>query len=103
MTEKSRSAPKWCLWEVHRSDTEGDAFYTALPQYGPWDTERKARRSGEQLQRLESNDRELAVKELGEDDREPVLMPSDVSNEQTKNGTERNNEHLRWQSAAQHD
>lgn len=79
MTEKSTSAPKWCLWTVHRGETEDDLFYTALPQYGPWDTEGKARQSGEQLQRLEYENCELAVKELGENDAtHPMLMPAEV-------------------------
>ena len=101
MTEKSTSAPKWCLWEVHRSGAGGDPFYTVLPQYGPWDTERRARQSGEQLQRLEYEDRELAVREL--DQSVMLAMPAVLTIKPPASEIERNNEHLRWQSPAQHD
>ena len=66
MSEKSRSAKKWCLCEVHRTDGDYAPFYTSLSEYGPWDTEQKARQTGEQLQRLEYQRRELVVREFGE-------------------------------------
>jgi len=107
MTESPRSAPKWCLWEVHRSPGEKDPFYTVMPEYGPWDTEHKARQVGEQLQRLEYENRELAVRELGEASRAyaaSVTIEAVIESENaTQSSTERNNEHLRWQPAAQHD
>jgi hypothetical protein len=108
---RTRSAKKWCLCEVHRSDAGSAAFYTNLPQYGPWDTEQRARQTAEQLRRLEYASQELAVREFGEGDMAegPSSAPQivndfvTVAKIESLSSTERNHEHLRWQSAAQHD
>lgn len=66
MSVKPKFSKKWCLCEVHHTDAVRTPFYTSLPQYGPWDTEQKARQTGEQLKRLEYEHCELAVREFAE-------------------------------------
>jgi hypothetical protein len=67
LPDRSEFAKKWCLSEVHRTPSGEESFHTHLPQYGPWDTEAKARQTAEQLRRLEYENRELAVREFGQD------------------------------------
>jgi hypothetical protein len=67
LLDQSEFAKKWCLFEVHRTSSGEESFHTHLPQYGPWDSEVKARQTADQLLRLEYKNRELAVRELGQD------------------------------------
>jgi hypothetical protein len=54
---------KWCICQVHQPGFPDAPYYTRLPQYGPWDNERKAQEVSDLLGRLENQAFALAVRE----------------------------------------
>src|SRR5690349_19773401 len=57
---------KWCICQIHQSGFPDPLYYTRLPQYGPWDTEREARQVSDVLARSENQAFALAVRECAD-------------------------------------
>ena len=102
---------KWCIYQVHQTGFPDPPYYTSLPQYGPWDTERDARQVSDLLGRLENQVLALTVREYVDG---PVvasvsqidsITAIDETSLPDQHDTKRSyyEEPVRWQSRVQHD
>jgi hypothetical protein len=102
---------KWCICQIHQPGFPEAPYYTRLPQYGPWDTERDARQVSDLLGRLGNQAFALTVRECADG---PVaalvsqidsITASDETSLPDQHDTKRKyyEEPLRRQSRVQHD
>ena len=101
----------WCICQVHQAGFPDPPYYTSLPEYGPWDSERDARQVRDLLGRLENPPFRLAVRECVDG---PVvasasqidsITATDETSLPDRHDTTRKyyEEPVRWQSRIQHD